>query len=113
MSRVVAAVFVYVNAAPGGAQWIDADADDKSRIKRLFFSPEIQDVLSEDQHRVEQFETGEMWISRLKKAGFEAVPIEPTPSPIPNCSFVGIVRHAEYLSMDVAGYPILSIIVAR
>jgi len=41
------------------------------------------------------------------------VPIEPMPSQIPNCSFVGIVRHAEYLSMDVAGYPILSIIVAR
>jgi hypothetical protein len=91
---------------------IDADAEDKSQIKRLFFFPEIQDVLSEDQHRVEQFETGEMWISRLEEAGFETMPVESAPSEIPNCSFARIVRHAQYLSMDVAGYPILSIIIA-
>jgi hypothetical protein len=92
---------------------IDVAEEDKNRLKRLFFFPEIQDVLSEEQARVEQFETGEMWISRLENAGFETIPIENSSLQTPSCSFIKISQHAQYLSLDVKGYPVLSIIAAR
>jgi len=92
---------------------IDIAEEDKNRIKRFFFFPEIQDVLSEEHARVEQFETGEMWISRLENAGFETIPIENPSLQIPNCPFAKISHHAQYLSVDVKDYPLLSIIAAR
>jgi hypothetical protein len=92
---------------------IDASQEDKNRIKRLFFFPEIQDVMSEEHHRIEQFETGEMWISRLEDAGFETIPLEHPTLQMPNDTFFTISQHARYMSMDVKGYPLLSLIAAR
>jgi hypothetical protein len=92
---------------------LDVLTADKNAMKSMFFRREIQDVLSDDAYRVEQFETGEMWISRLKQAGFQLAPLAATEGSLPNCPFVSLVRHEEYLTMDINGYPILSILAAK
>lgn len=92
---------------------IDAPIEEKNRVKSFFFRPEISDVLSEEAYRVEQFETGEMWVSRLRQSGFHIAQLRDVMADIPNCPFVQITRHEHYLSLDLEGFPILSIILAR
>jgi hypothetical protein len=55
-----------------GIDKIEASLEEKSSIKRIFFGREIQDVLAAASP-TEQFETAEMWIERLKAAGFKIV----------------------------------------
>jgi len=91
---------------------IDAIQEDKNALKSLFFRREIQDVLSDDAYRVEQFETGEMWISRLQESAFQLRPVPAEETRIPNCPSVSFERHEQYWTVNVDGYPILSIIAA-
>lgn len=91
---------------------IEAPLEDKSLLKKVFFSREIQDVLSTESSRIEQFETGEMWADRLRQAGFHLKSPNASNDPLPDCPFVTIVREADYISFNVDGFPIVSILIA-
>ncbi len=91
---------------------IDASDEEKYLVKQIFFSREIQDVLSKNGHRIEQFETGEQWIKRLKTAGFNPDIPKTIPTNISNCPFVSVKTFPDYIGLCVDGYPIISIITA-
>lgn len=92
-----------------GIDQIDASQDEKNDVKKIFFSREIQDVLSEESKRIERFETGEMWKNRLLHAGFDIdpVPFQDLPNP---CEFISVSTDNGYIGLSVNGYPIISII---
>lgn len=92
---------------------IDAPQDDKNLLKKVFFSREIQDVLSLEPVRIEQFETGEMWARRLRKAGFQLELPEDEIAPIPAFPSVTLTRNEGYTAFNVDGSPIVSILIAR
>lgn len=92
---------------------IDASDEEKQMIKQIFFSREIQDVLSKNGQRIEQFETGEMWLKRLKKAEFKPYSPEIFPGSISDCPFVTVKRSADYIGLCIEGHPIISILMAR
>jgi hypothetical protein len=86
---------------------IDASDEEKNEVKRVFFGRELLDVLASS-GRIEQYETGEMWLERLRDAGFK-----PFPFPDPATDSKGpahVARHGDYLSFDVHGYPIVAVI---
>ncbi len=92
---------------------IDATDQEKSLVKQVFFAREIQDVLAKNGRRIEQFETGDMWLNRLTKAGF--YPELPTgiPDTIPDCPSVSVKAFSNYIGLCVNEYPIISIIAVR
>lgn len=92
---------------------IEAPQDDKNLLKKVFFSREIQDVLSLEPVRIEQFETGEMWAQRLIKAGFK--PVMPADADVSGPAFplVTVTRNEGYIAFNVDGSPIVSILIAR
>lgn len=91
---------------------IDAPVERKSMLKSTFFSREIQDVIGKDDSRVEQFETGEMWVERLQNAGFQVTPPEALAAAIPNFPSVGIQTFEQFAGFTVKGFPIISLILA-
>lgn len=92
---------------------IDASETEKRDLKTIFFSREIQDVLSRDELRVEQFETGEMWTERLKYAGFTVSDAVEIPPNAESCPYASVAQQTGYLGLTVEGHPIISIITAR
>jgi hypothetical protein len=92
---------------------IDAPIEDKNAVKRIFFGREIQDVLSHDQLRVEQFETAEMWLEKLQKAGFTPIDLDALTSNQPAHPLISISHRSHYLGLDVDGYPIVAVMAVQ
>ncbi len=92
---------------------IEASTEEKQLVKQVFFAREIQDVLGRNGHRVEQFETGEMWLKRLERAGFAPCQPGTVPDTIAACPFVTVKTASGYIGLCVEGYPIISMITFR
>lgn len=89
---------------------IDASDEEKNELKRVFFGRELLDVLALS-GRIEQYETGEMWLERLQDAGFKPFPFQWADSAESESGGpTRIARHGDYLSFDVHGYPIVAVI---
>jgi hypothetical protein len=91
---------------------IDASVEEKNNAKRIFFGREILDVIRE-KNRIEQFETAEMWLSKLIDAGF--CPYEKIKDfePVSFNQLINRQSYQNYLSMNVGEYPIVSLIGVR
>jgi len=89
---------------------IDAAEEEKSAVKRVFFGREMIDVLGEGE-RVEQFETAEMWVQRLKQAGFGIQPVDNIITEDFN-PVIQIDRTETYLGFNVNNHPIVAVICA-
>ncbi len=89
---------------------IDAPTEDKNAVKRIFFGREIQDVLAHDQLRVEQFETAEMWLEKLQKAGFTPIDLNAGTTTQNAYPLISISQRSHYLGLDVEGYPIVAVL---
>ncbi len=88
---------------------IEASEEEKSAVKRVFFGRELPDVLG-DGDRVEQYETAEMWIDRLKQAGFNPLPFK-YDAPDAFNSLIQLAHGQDHaLNFTVKGYPIVSLI---
>lgn len=92
---------------------IDAGVEEKNLVKTVFFSREIQDILAEEDQRIERFETGEMWLDRLIKAGLQPHHLPDVKSHIPGCPFVTVHQNSGHVSLNVQGHPLVSIITGR
>jgi hypothetical protein len=92
---------------------IDATIEEKNMVKTVFFSREIQDVLSEDTQRIERFETGDMWLNRIRQAGFAPYTIPGEETTMPGCPFVTINRRPGHIILNMDGNPLVSILTAR
>jgi hypothetical protein len=93
---------------------IDASVDEKNLVKTVFFSREIQDVLAEDAQRIERFETGDMWLNRIRRAGFEPDSVPPsTETVMPGFPFVTLTRKPGHTILNMDGHPLVSILTAR
>lgn len=88
---------------------IDAPAEEKNNAKRVFFGREILDVIRE-KNRIEQFETSEMWLSKLTDVGFHPYGKMKDFEPLSFNQVINRQSHINYLSMNVGEYPIVSII---
>jgi hypothetical protein len=87
---------------------IEAAEEDKSLVKRVFFGREMIDVLAKDS-RVEIFETSEMWVDKLEKAGFSISAIKPRS--VDSCpSFMTIESTNTHINFNIDGYPIVGLI---
>jgi hypothetical protein len=92
---------------------IEASDEQKRDLKTVFFSREIQDVLSVEEQRVEQFETGEMWSNRLIEAGFK-LSVSPEAAAVRlNFPMVDVAPYEHYLAFTVGGSPIVSIMTGQ
>jgi hypothetical protein len=77
-------------------------------LKRVFFGREILDVMAAE-NRIEQYETAEMWLSRLKANGFHPLRLPMLQESLPS-STMEFRSRPEYASFDVNGFPIVAII---
>lgn len=92
---------------------IDAPTEEKNAVKRVFFGREIQDVLAHDNARVEQFETAEMWLDKLKSVGFTPLDLG-NALRLESCHpLINISLRADYLGLDVEGHPIVAVMAVR
>jgi hypothetical protein len=64
------------------------------------------------QFSVERFETGEMWVKRLEKAGFPPTPIQPDSIQDFCPQTIQLEKTPDYLAFSVQENPIVSIISA-
>jgi hypothetical protein len=94
----------------GAIDQIEATLEEKSLLKKIFFSREIQDVLAEEGQRIEQFETGEMWLNRLTAAGLQSYRLPNIELNIPGCPFVTVHQDGAHVSLNVQGHPLVSIV---
>jgi hypothetical protein len=92
---------------------IDATIEEKNLVKTGFFSREIQDVLSEDGQRIERFETGTMWLNRIRQAGFVPYTLSGVENRMPGCPFVTITQQPGQVVLNVEGSPLVSIVTGR
>lgn len=92
---------------------IDAPLENRNLLKAVFFGREILDVIAQDEGRIEQFETGEMWTRRLENAGFQCAPLKSCPSVIPGFEAIAIQPIDGFVGLLVQGYPVISILSAH
>lgn len=89
----------------------EATDDEKSEVKRVFFGREMLDVLSNG-NRIEQYETSEMWLAKLKAAGFASQKIDfVLPDKVNPILKVEPVSE-DYIGFNVKGRPIVGVICA-
>ncbi len=89
---------------------IDAPLESRNLLKSVFFGREIIDVIAKDDGRIEQFETGEMWASRLKAAGFALAALPNLQPAIPEFESIQIQPFADFTGFTAQGYPLISIL---
>lgn len=90
---------------------IDASPEEINEVKRIFFGRELPDVMAA-QDRVEQYETAEMWIERVKAVGFAPFDIAPPPGGDFN-PLIQLAARPDYLGFTVNNHPIVAVIGAR
>lgn len=92
---------------------IDAPLENRNLLKSVFFGREILDVITQDEGRIEQFETGEMWTRRLENAGFQCAPLKSCPSVIPGFEAIAIQPLDGFVGLLAQGHPVISILSAH
>lgn len=92
---------------------IDAKDEEKQALKLHFFAREIEDILgTDDELRSERHETVDMWLTRLRLAGF--IPTQPRPLPdLKLDSWIQIFDHDDYVGLGIHDQPIVAIMVVR
>jgi hypothetical protein len=88
---------------------IEAEETEKKNAKQVFFGREILDVIRE-KDRIEQFETAEMWLSKLNSAGFHTHPGIEQYSPLSFNQLINRQPAQHYIGINVGKYPIVSVI---
>jgi len=93
---------------------LDIHFNEKSAMKVQFFAREIEDILGTPEDlRTERHETAEMWLARLKRAGFSPMNHEKLKTAATAVSQYPLIKsttHPEHLSLDFINEPIVSVL---